>query len=111
MVLEIIGLNDLTQIDRADQFVGHLNTHHGNLIGNRCNSNAGGPQAQGNVVGKTGELCKLYALLQFDLVARNGGTASIIDDMCVNGKLLSVSFNRRELSISSSAPSTAPVVP
>ena len=73
MLRKIPGLNHIPNQYRSHRLVGYLDAHHGNFVGDRGNSDAGGAQGQGNIIRQIRELGKLDALLQHKLIPGYGG--------------------------------------
>ena len=70
---ELPGFNNVPDTHGGDSAVGHLDAHHGDLVGYRCHTDAAGAQRQCDIVGQVGDLTELDALLQCELVAGDAG--------------------------------------
>ena len=70
---ELTGLDDIPDAHGGDGAVGHLDAHHGDLVGHRRHADAAGAQRQRDIVGQVGDLAELDALLQRELVASDAG--------------------------------------
>ena len=75
VIPKCLGVDDLMDMDGRDQLVGHLDAHRRDLVRDGGDAHAGGPQRQGNVVGKVGELVEPDALIQLHLVPGDRGAA------------------------------------
>ena len=85
-----LGLGKLLRIQHIPQrygshiAVGHLNAHHGDFSGDSGDTNAGGTQAQRDIIGAAGQLIQANAFVQLHFVSGHTGAAGHIDDVRIN---------------------------
>ena len=83
-VLELVRAEHRADVYGRDQLIGHLDAHHGDLVGNGGDTYAGGAQGQGDVVGQVGQLVQPDALVQLQLIPGHRGAAGHVHDVGVD---------------------------
>ena len=78
--LEAGGLDDIPQIDRADDLIGHLDAHGGDLVGNGGDAHVHHAKGQSQIPRQVGHPGQLHALFQLDIVAGHGGAVDYAHD-------------------------------
>ena len=86
VVPELTGVDDIVDIDRGDELVGHLDAHHGDLVRDGGDANAGSPQGQGDIVSQVGQLVKPHPLVQLHLVPGHRWAAGHIGDGSIDAE-------------------------
>ena len=85
---ELGRVDDVTEVDGADDLVRHLDAHRGNFVGDGRNSDAHDAEGKRNVIGKIGQSVELHALLQLKVKPRDRGASRVADDPCVDAEAL-----------------------
>ena len=74
------GIDDIPEVNSADDLVGDLNAYGGDLVGDRGDADVHHAQRQSQIPGQVGELVQLYPGLQLKIVAGDGGSSGDIAD-------------------------------
>ena len=86
MFRELTGFNHITNQNRCHLFVGHFDTHNGNLVGNGRNTNTCSAQCQCNVVCQIRNLTELHALIQNELITSHRRTMHNVTRGCIHAE-------------------------
>ena len=88
-------LDNIPQVDGADNLIGHLDTHGGNFIRDGRDTHVDYAQGQGQVAGQIGDPGQLDPLLQLDIIPGDCGAPGDIDDRGVDAKAADGPFQSR----------------
>ena len=88
-------LDNIPQVDGADNLIGHLDTHGGNFIRDGRDTHVDYAQGQSQVAGQVGDPGQLDPLLQLDIIPGDCGAPGDIDDRGVDAKAADGPFQSR----------------